>query len=312
MRQRISVTTRYLVAAMLLASGVAYCILLIGTYFQTAAPNRLWPNLDDLDRLLFLQVRPVSPMERRLVMSDTPLGTGPLITGQTMDKIAALTDVELAQREGERQALLDWIRSGASRMAYERDDHLLSDEARSASITPDFLGEGGDDNAGCLTSRHVRIRSLIHDRCLSCHDEEGDDTARLIPFDSYEAIARYLVPESHGDRGRSWLLAALALLFPFGGMSGLAFGLTNHPRHSRTAVLAVSISSLAAVAVCWFVGSAVTPVLFAAAAVAVICSVLQILAGTLELLGIQRRAARLDHVPPMLCRWRDSKILIER
>jgi hypothetical protein len=286
MLQLLPATTRRVLAGILLAAGLAYGILLATTFFQTAAPSQMVPDLAEIKRLLFPSAKPISPLERRLVMSDTPLGTGPLITGQT-GRMPPLNESEALQREGDRQALLDWIRSGASRTSYEQDDHTLTQAVSSSSITPKFLRDEGDC-ANSSARRHLRVRSLFQERCLSCHAEDGDDTARLIPFDSYDAIARYLIPESHGDTGRAWLFASLALLFPLAGVGGLTFACTSHPFRARILTLAVTLAALAAVAVCWSLHSPWLPVLLIAAAVAATCSMLQILASALELLGLER------------------------
>src|SRR5207302_270869 len=118
---------------------------------------------------LYQAARPISAMERRLEASDTPLGTGPLITGGTSMALAftpdsnelakRLTAAELAEREGERQALLDWIRWGASHTAYEQDDYSLSNRTSANLITAEFLVHEASAR-GCSAPR-VRIRSLI-------------------------------------------------------------------------------------------------------------------------------------------------------
>ena len=199
---------------------MGHVALLVVTYLHTTPPSALAPELADLNRLLYRTERPVSPMERRLEASDTPLGAGPLISGPSASGVnssilttndssmrfaftdpsdgqaKSLTAAELAEREGERQALLDWIRSGASQAAYARDDYRLSSSAASKTITPAFLVDSTSVATDPSPPR-VRIRSLINERCVTCHNEaDGDDTARLVPFDTYDAIARYLVPDS--------------------------------------------------------------------------------------------------------------------
>src|SRR5262245_46460064 len=140
MVRQLPLTRRYTLAGLLIVAGVTYGALLVATYLQTTPPSALGPRLAELKGLLFADEKPVSPMERRLEAADTPLGTGPLISGesageksmrfafgeQSGDLGRALTKDELAQREGERMALLDWIRGGASRTAYERDDYIVS------------------------------------------------------------------------------------------------------------------------------------------------------------------------------------------
>ena len=82
MFQKLNLTTRRLLAALLATAGLAYGALLVTTYVKTTAPSSLSPDLGELRRLLYQAAKPISAMERRLEASDTPLGTGPLIVNQ--------------------------------------------------------------------------------------------------------------------------------------------------------------------------------------------------------------------------------------
>ena len=222
---------RRLSVPLLATAGLAYIVVLAATYFQATAPGSLAPNPAELRRLLFQAARPISALERRLAAADTPLGAGPLITmGTSMESPfygQSLTAAERAGRDGERLALLDWIRSGASRAAYERDDYVIMSSAASPAFTPQFLvadmSKIGVASATTDSSApvRVRIRSIFNQRCVNCHHADGDDTARLIPFDSYESIAVYLRPETHADRARPWLIATILSLFPLATLAGL-------------------------------------------------------------------------------------------
>jgi hypothetical protein len=301
MHRQLSLTTRRLVAGLLAAAGIAYGALFVATYQKNTAPSALGPDLREVQRLLFNASRPISPMERRLEASDTPLGTGPLISGppssepETADSSMRLafsrvtnqrelSAAELSEREGERQALLDWIRSGASRSAYEQDDYELTNRTSSASITPQMLHATNFTSAAARP--RVRIRSLIQERCVTCHNElDGDDTARLVPFDTYESVARYLVPDAQGDRGRPWLVAALFSLFPLAAVVGPAFAYTSHPLHVRRRLLTITIVALSSVLVCWLVGASLFNGLLAFTLVATLCVMVQWLASIVEWFG---------------------------
>jgi hypothetical protein len=209
----------------LMTSGLAFAVLLILTYFKTTAPGSLAPDAAELHRLIFQAAKPVSALERRLAAADTPLGTGPLVTaGTTMESPfygQSLTAAELSRRDGERRALLDWIRSGANRAAYDADDYALARPAEIEAVTPQFVH--ATSGAGDCKTQRVRIRAIINERCVSCHHEDGEDTARLLPFDSYEAIAIYLRPEDNADGARPWLLASLFSFLPLATIVGLTF-----------------------------------------------------------------------------------------
>lgn len=287
MLQQLSLTKCRILAALLAAAGLAYAALLVTTYLQVTPPSNVAPDLADLDRLLFPAEKPISPMQRRLEAADTPLGMGPLITGRTPSQLAELTKLatttDLAYREGERLALLDWIRSGASRTAYEHDDYALAHFASASSITPEFLvHEVIATNASAAP--HVRIRSLINERCLSCHNDDGDDTARLIPFDTYDSIARYLIPDDHTSRPRAWLLAALFSLVPLAILACPAFAFTSHARTTRKKLLVLTLAALAIVSAAWLLSSLL--ILLTAFFAALICVMVQILATITESLSI--------------------------
>jgi hypothetical protein len=197
-----------------------------------------------------------------------------------------MTATDLTQREAERQALLDWIRSGANRSAYERDNHAVADPVLVSLITPELLiREPSATNASAVP--HVRIRTLINERCLSCHNDDGDDTARLIPFDTYDSIARYLIPDDHTARARVWLLAAILSLFPLAIFAAPAFALTSHPLAARKTLLAITITALTILTASWLLGSLFVPLLLLAAFFAVISVMVEILATVAEFLGIQ-------------------------
>jgi hypothetical protein len=293
--QQIPLTARRILAALLSVAGIAYVGLLVAVYMQTTAPSALAPDLRDLDHLLFHPERPMSSMERRLAAANMPLGTGPLIwesPGTAFDELAEpLRSAQLAEREAERQALLDWLRAGASQAAYERDEYASANPAALSSLTPEFLVHGDYSTS----SLHVRIRSIITERCVNCHNEHGDDTARLIPFDNYQLIALYLQPDDRASRGRSLLIAALVALFPLAAIAGVPFAFTSRPLATRGGPLAITIAALMIVGISWSVGSWLAPPLLIGLTIDVLCILLMILASVSELAGYP--AARFFRVP---------------
>jgi hypothetical protein len=288
--QQLPSPARRLLAVVLAAVACGYGAVLVMTYLQTTAPSQLGPNLSELDRLLFPTNTAISPMQRRLEAADTPLGAGPLITGRPLDQYSEFTTSDLAQREAERQALLDWIRSGASRAAYESDDYPVCHPAAVASIASDLLVHNAASNQA--SAPHIRIRTLINDRCLSCHCEDGDATARLIPFDNYTAISRYLIPDDHTARPRAWLFVALFSLFPLATLAGLSFAFSSHTLGARKKLLALTAVALIACFASWVLGSFI--VLLPAFFVTLTCVMVQILATVAEFAGMQPHQPRRE------------------
>ncbi len=315
MLRELSLPIRQLFAALLAAAGLAYLVIVAATYLKTTPPSSLSPDLNELHRLLFIAARPICAMERRLAASDTPLGTGPLISaGASMSAVFSggsnelanhLSETELARRDGERRALLDWIRSGASQTAYERDDYQLTNRAEVTFFTPQFIVHEASATDATDPLR-VRIRSIVNERCVNCHHEEGDDTARLIPFHDYPSIALYLRPETHADTARPWLLAALLSLFPLAALTATTFAFTSYPLLLRRIILADTAAALTAVAASWLAGPSLALVLFTAAVAAMILVMVQLLATATELFGFQSTPFRVSP-----CRFDRQRLKLE-
>src|SRR5207302_2640471 len=142
------------------------------------------------------------------------------------------------ERETERLAFLEWIRAGASKEAYERDNFALSTTLAQLPITEDMLVK---DAAGKVVEPHqLAIRTLITQRCVDCHAEGGrfGDPAAQYQLDTYERLKPYLEAKpSAGGMSLTKLaqtthvhLLAFSMLY---GMTGLIFAFTSYPLWSR-------------------------------------------------------------------------------
>jgi hypothetical protein len=171
---------------------------------------------------------------------------------------ANLTDAAkaalLAEREGERLALLDWVRAGGSRAAYEADDYRLSSDAAAFSITAAYRIDR-PQAGGEQTPPRVRIRTLLADRCVTCHSDDGrHEIARFIPLDKYAEIEPRLIPEP-ADGRRRWLVAAMTALIIWGMSSASSFyAFSGQPLLVRMSFMMGSVVGLGLVAACWLGG----------------------------------------------------------
>ena len=215
---------------------LGYCALVVAAYFQLTPPSSQFPDLRELGRLLLHDASSISRVERLLEASGDTIESGtmrPAFTVQSTDWVSATKDISasamnqlLAEREGERLALLDWVRSGASRQSYEMDDYPLRGESGVHTITAAYQL---NDPSTPITAnpQRVRLRTLITDRCVPCHSDNGrHDTARFIPLDTYDRLAPRLQPQPPDPR-RKWLLALLAGVLPLAALIGLRFWHTN-------------------------------------------------------------------------------------
>lgn len=296
--QRLPAPSRFTLAGLLLASVVAYAALLVTAYLRLTPPSALVPDPHELAAILFNTQKPVSRIQRLLESTEGEMNRGgtmrPAFTDQSLDwesLIENMTDYQKsalhAQREAERLALLDWVRSGSVRDDYENDDYKPHDETTVSQITPDYLTPENDNSLP-----RVRIKTLIADRCVTCHGENGrHDTARYIALDTYDRLAPHLQPEINHQTARAWLISALAGLYPLALMSGLAFFFSSHPANTRRLLLATTFVALGGMSACWLAGrpaSSAIYVLLASFAVAAIGALVQTIASLAELLKTDR------------------------
>jgi hypothetical protein len=244
--------SRVVLAVFLIATGLGYIAALVQLHFRTASPGEALPGVADVEATYFgPRAQPVSWVERLLVAESGPLdGTGSMRPAFTTasDRWQALTknktpeqmDRLHAQREGERLALLCWVRSGADRLAYDNDDYRLAYDLTRREITPEFLVRDGSSHEP-THPRRIRIRTLVTTRCVTCHAEDGrHEIARHVPLDTYEHLQQYcrvrvarkehsvpqLAQTTHVHLlGFAVLYGAVGLVFTFSSYSGWTRGL---------------------------------------------------------------------------------------
>jgi hypothetical protein len=282
--RQLSRPIRISLAVLLATAAIGYLAAASMAYFEVTSPASTWPDFKVLDRVFFgAREKPVSPIERLLESMEGPMNSGgtmrpafttestgwsTLIENMPADELAALT----VQREGERLALVEWVRSGADRTAYEADDYQVSDSTASSANSP-----------------HVRIRRIINDRCATCHSENGrNDKARSFPLDTYDNIQPHTVPEPILAPQTPWLIASLLALAPLALLSGAMFWFTSHPRQARVALTALPPAALGVALGCWLSGQPgafAAQVILSSAALAAAGVTIQMVASLGELLA---------------------------
>jgi hypothetical protein len=197
-----------------------------------------------------------SRVERVLEAVDGPFnGTGsmrPAFTTRSdgWDSLTrTLPAVELArlasEREGERLALLAWVRAGADRGAFDRDEYDAGAGLAGQPVTPELMPGPG----------RVRIRTLIERRCVTCHSDTGrEDRARLKPFDTYDRLRPVIssppdpqMPRGELARRTSVRLPIFALLF---AVTGVMFGFSGVAGWVRRTVAPLPLAGLVAAVAC--------------------------------------------------------------
>ena len=259
-----------LVLSLFLASvGCGYVSALVQLHFQHAKPGNLLPGPEEAQKIYHgATTRPQSHIERLLEAPEETNfnGTGQmraafttksdqwkkLIRGKSEAELATLK----AERANERLALLEWIRAGATKENYERDNFALSASLAGEPFTKDLLVK---DAGGNVVEPHaVAIRTLIEQRCVDCHAEGGrfGDAAQY-PLDTYDRLKPYLETKPiAGGMSLTKLaqtthvhLLAFSMLY---GLTGLIFAFTSYPVWTKVLLAPLPLAAQLADVSCWW------------------------------------------------------------
>jgi mono/diheme cytochrome c family protein len=160
----------------------------------------------------------------------------------------------MAQRDGERLALISWIGQGAPRVDYEQDRHELKDGFEKHEITPRFLET---DREG---KRYAHIQSILEARCVRCHNADAGGAPAQYPLDSYDRLKPYTVAEKSTGMSLPKLaqtthvhLLGFSMLF---ALTGLIFSMTSYPLFLRVIFGPFTLLAQIVDISCWWLGRA--------------------------------------------------------
>lgn len=251
---------RLVLALFLISVGLGYASAMVQLHFQHASPGQFMPSAHDVIVKFHGDPDPAKRMgalQRLLEAADTlPLnGSGsmaPAFTTRSQGWASAIRKAPEAdvrrERAGEREAVLLWIKSGFNRQEYDADNLSLPESLRETPITADFKTDDGS----------VKIKSLFAERCVRCHQKDGDDAnAANYPLDTYEALQRYTTVEANpGAMSLTKLaqsthahLLSFAMLYM---LTGLLFTLTNYPAWLRFTLGPLVLLAQIADIGCWW------------------------------------------------------------
>jgi hypothetical protein len=247
----LALPVRLVIACFLASVGFGYCAALVQIHFAQAKDGRLLPNSQDLVRT-FSGESGKSDIERLLTADEgNPFNaTGtmrPAFTTKSESwrsairakgkelKTKDLAKAEHAlrqERDGELDSVLAWIAAGAPEAAYSQDRFVLPDNLSNQPITGDYLVS---DAAGHPAQpRAVKLKSILDDRCVRCHDPEkqGEKAARF-PLNSYDNLKPHVEKASTGGMPMAQLaetthlhLLSFAMLY---SLTGLVVSLSSFP-----------------------------------------------------------------------------------
>lgn len=237
---------RLTLAMFLCAAGVGYLTGLIQLHFAHASPGNMLPTSKDVVKVYHGEAGQKMTQLERLIEAPDNLpfnGTGSMRkaffekSDDWKDAIKQKPEATVrAEREGERLALLAWLRAGANKDSYDKDAFVLPETLAKQSITIDFLKV--DDKGKESQPRTFSVQSLINTRCAGCHDQGGE--AAKFPLKSFDAVVKYNKEPSSGAMSLERLaslththMMAFAVLF---GCTGLLFSFTRYPAWIRAII----------------------------------------------------------------------------
>jgi hypothetical protein len=252
---------RLTLALFLMSVGIGYFSALVNLHFQSASPGEPMPTDEDVVRDYHGKSN-MSQLERLLTAHpNLPFnGQGSMRSAFTKrkasgwktavknkakemskdrdqpldpDKAADLVAIEKeVQRDldGERLAVIGWVRDGTKKDAYEDNHFPLTGNLAKLPITPKFVEEENGQ-------RFAKVKSIIDARCVRCHSESAGGAGSEFPLDTFEEIVGYTTSE--GPTGKSLTKLALtthvhllgfAMLY---GLTGLVLAFSSYPRALR-------------------------------------------------------------------------------
>jgi len=252
--RNLPLAARLTLALFLISTGIGYVAALVQLHFQHASPGNALPTPDDAVNIFHGQVgKPVSQLERLLTTGETAAwnGTGSMaaaFTTKSSDWKKQLRSLEKKgqpaeaeqelrrQRDGERLAVIEWIKSGAAKSEFEADAFTMPAALSDQPVTEDYVAK---NDAG---ERVVKIKSIITDRCVRCHSaSDGEDAkASEFPLNTYEQIKPRVSATTSSAMSLTKLaqtthvhLLGFSMLY---GLTGLILAFSSYPAVFRVVV----------------------------------------------------------------------------
>ncbi len=269
---------RLVLATFLITVGIGYLSALVQLRVQHASAGQTMPGPEEVRRTFYGETGK-SQLERLLTapMSEPFNSTGSMVgafldpehTNLFRDVNALLkADKKLTpdaaeemirqKRNGERLALVEWIRKGADAKSYAGNNYELSDELAAQLklpgddplITEKFIASKANDKPA------VKIQSIIQIRCVKCHSPGASGPGSEYPLNTYPDLEVYSTPEKSAGMSLPKLaqsthvhMLGFAVLWC---LTGLIFACTNLPGLARAIFGPWPLIAQVADIACWW------------------------------------------------------------
>jgi hypothetical protein len=265
--RELPLAARLTLALFLLSVGIGYVSALVQLHFQHATPGTPLPSRDDAVRIFHGDVggRPKSKIEQLLPedYQGKPFnGQGQMTAaffGQAEDyksavkarkkqlakqaqanpddePIARQAEQEVRQKhDTERRIVLAWIEAGASEKEYDDDQFPLPKEWADRPVKKEYLVE---EDGKIAEPRSAKIKTILQDRCVRCHQPNGDDpNAAAFPLTNFKQLKPYVTVQTSSGMSLTKLaqtthvhLLGFSMLY---GLTGLILAFSSYPRWLR-------------------------------------------------------------------------------
>ena len=156
--------------------------------------------------------------------------------------------------DGERIALLAWIKDGFKKEYYEHSQlqgYPLVGKFESLKISPHMVHITEDGS-----QRFANIEGIIESRCVRCHDANAGGSAANFPLNTYEEFTDYCAPEKSSAKSLEKLalsshvhLLGFAMLY---GITGFCLAMTGFPNYLKV-IIAPSALIIQVIEIsCWW------------------------------------------------------------
>ena len=179
--------------------------------------------------------------------------------GLAKEKSRIATDPEVEKLvyqdiDGERIALLAWIKNGYKKEYYENSQlqgYPLVGNLESLKISPTMVHTTEDG-----AKRFANIEAIIESRCIRCHDANAGGSAANFPLNTYEEFTDYCSPEKSSAKSLEKLalsshvhLLGFAMLY---GMTGFCLAMTGLPNFLKVMIAPSALILQVLEISCWW------------------------------------------------------------
>jgi len=274
---------RLVLSVFLISVGCGYVAALWQLHMQHASPGSFLPTGDDAVRIFHptkgerpqskLEVLLEAPEERpfngmgQMCAAFTTKSTKPEwepaitelamnLTGKEEDDLKdedkECAEKQLrAERDGERLALIAWVRAGAKKADYDRDGFVLPNDLIEHPITKKFVKDGEKEKT-------VTVTSILTTRCFRCHKQpDGVGKAKEFPLNDFAKLKPYVqvletptgMPLDKLAQSTHVHLLGFSMLY---GLTGLIFAFTSYPLLVRIFIAPLPLVAQLVDISCWW------------------------------------------------------------